>query len=67
VGSLVLGSALCAVLVALPVDQLRESVLYPKFFAVTVVLTVFLVGAYMLVYVVAQPAFALDPRRATRR
>ena len=49
------------------VDQVRESIVHPKFIAVTLSLTVFLVLAYLLFYVVAQPALALHPRRVTRR
>jgi uncharacterized membrane protein len=51
------------------VGQLRESPLHPHFIAVTLALTVFLVGSYVLVYRVAQPAVALEMRggRRTRR
>jgi uncharacterized membrane protein len=47
--------------------KLDESLVHPRFLAVTVAFTSFLVLAYLLVYVVAQPGLALDPRRPTRR
>ena len=49
------------------VGQLRESVVHPKFFAVTLMLTAFLIGAYLVVYLLAHPTVALDRRRITRR
>ncbi len=47
--------------------QLHEAPLHPRFLAVTVAFTSFLVLAYLLLYAVAQPGLALDPRRPTRR
>jgi uncharacterized membrane protein len=47
--------------------KLDESLLHPRFMAVTVGFTAFLVLAYLLLYAVAQPGLALDPRRPSRR
>ena len=41
--------------------------MHPRFLAVTVAFTAFLVLAYLLLYAVAQPSLALDPRRPSRR
>jgi uncharacterized membrane protein len=49
------------------VEQLGQSLVHPRFFAVTIAFTMFLVLAYLLVYAVAQPGLALEPRRPTRR
>jgi uncharacterized membrane protein len=46
---------------------LNESLVHPRFLAVTVAFTSFLVLAYLMLYAVAQPGLALDPRRPTRR
>jgi uncharacterized membrane protein len=48
-------------------DKIDQSLVHPRFFAVTVVLTTFLVAAYLLLYTVAQSGLALEPRRPTRR
>jgi uncharacterized membrane protein len=48
------------------VDQVRESILYPKFIGVTVALTLFLVLAYLLVHALAQPVVAIERRGAGR-
>ena len=47
--------------------QLRHAPMHPRFLAVTVAFTSFLVLSYLLVYAVAQASLALDPRRPTRR
>jgi uncharacterized membrane protein len=49
------------------VAQLRDGPLHPHFLGVTVAFTSFLVVAYLVVYAVAQPGLALDPRRPPRR
>ncbi len=48
-------------------SRLGESFVHPRFMAVTVIFTLFLVLAYLLLYAVAQPGLALEPRRPTRR
>ena len=47
--------------------KLDESLVHPRFLAVTIAFTSFLVLAYLLLYAVAQPGLALDPRRPSRR
>ena len=49
------------------VTQLGDSLVHPRFLAVTLVVTMLLVLAYLLLYAVAQPSLALDPRRPSRR
>ena len=48
-------------------EKVDESLVHPRFLAVTVVLTTFLLLAYLLLYTVAQTGLALQPRRPTRR
>lgn len=47
-------------------ERLDESLVHTRFLAVTVVFTAFLAIAYLLLYAVAQPGLALEPRRPRR-
>ncbi len=47
-------------------EKIDQSLVHPRFFAVTVVFTTFLVLAYLLLYTVAQSGLALEPRRPRR-
>ena len=47
-------------------EKLDESLVHTRFLAVTAVFTAFLVLAYLLLYTVAQPGLALEPRRPRR-
>ncbi len=47
-------------------ERLDASLVHTRFFAVTLVFTAFLAIAYLLLYAVAQPGLALEPRRPRR-
>jgi uncharacterized membrane protein len=48
-------------------NRMGESLVHPRFFAVTVVFTTFLLVSYLLLYCLVHSGLALEPRRPARR